>query len=128
MIQANELRIGNYIEAITYCNSNGIQKIEQIRKHPSGERNWGYVCDFSKMGIPGSYVEDCNPIPLTEKLLNNCNRRQMQLIADLLIIIENKSTEQSSLCVKHTGLQILSVHHLQNFFYFNTFQELQIML
>ncbi len=116
MINANELRVGNYHSYY-------------------GESCQGYILGFSyspfsedsKICISaegGGYtvtdIKDLTPIPLSEKILlefdfaldNKTGERKVYSIGSFVLIVENNKFE-----LKHTNTFIETVHHLQSLYY-----------
>lgn len=107
MIPVHELRVGNLV-----IDNMGAQ----FKIDPDAML---HICDHgAKNGV--------HPVHVTPKFLEGLSLSQMLHIKDLIIIITNEHTGLWALAVKQTGLQIQSVHQLQNFFYANTAMELML--
>ena len=83
MIQANELRIGNYI----LSNNNEWVKVESILSstmriyaHYGGDDEEEYLADFSQ--------NDLSPIPLTTEILENCGFEKRERMSDRWAFLE----------------------------------------
>jgi hypothetical protein len=64
-MKASELRIENLI----YDTNGRVSTVEEIKRHPSCERDYDYIVSFNELGRTTVYVEELKPIPLTEELL-----------------------------------------------------------
>ena len=133
MIQANELRIGNYVNT-----NNGIDIIkgiflECLSFDNRGNENVSTYNYYLKLPIGA-----CNPIPLTEELLLKCGFEKVgtkggySFDKDKLSIVfknvfyENGRTYFNSWCILEHSIKYL--HQLQNLYFALTQTELQINL
>ena len=112
MIQAKELRIGNYIKY--QDNLNFIVELE----------------DFSDLYLGEDYIEDYHPIPITQQRLidlgfEDIGGHEYQIDHDL--IVENEYTENGFWNFVYGNAyitRIKSVHQLQNLYFAITGKEL----
>jgi hypothetical protein len=119
MIQANELRIGNWIKHDPSYVENQNFIVSDIRTH-------------REKTVNGIEIDDCSPIPLTEKILLKCGA-QMQIDKNRFIlsgydiyfftdkIVFNPNSSTISVVLK-------SVHQLQNLYFALTAKELEFKL
>ena len=128
MIQANELRIGNYISDI--WSPNGFFKVTQLKKFSAV-----YGKDFTAL------YDNLNPIPLTEEILLKAGfekcRKGCSLnvggesfdyyIKDKFVIWDHKHRGYSLESIRSQGFILYNfLHQLQNLFFALTGEEIKI--
>jgi hypothetical protein len=127
MLQANELRIGNYfIDTIgAYANPNTIQQVESIDNN--GVNTWQDMsasgcCPFDKM----------KPIPLTPEILEKCGFKKRRGGAYGIIWHKERidiiKDEDKLYYRQFQRLPIRYLHQLQNLYYALTGEELEVHL
>ena len=117
MIQANELRIGNYI-----LNNDKLFRIVGIDQYKIRSKRYDQVsdlpiyCDY----LTGEWIK---PIPLTEDILLKCGFNWINLgvmVKDNYFIRHDGCL---TMCMK-SGVLLTTVHQLQNLYFALTKQEL----
>lgn len=124
MIDIRELRIGNYVYL---QNSKTPYKITEIGyseiEHPRYE-----VSGISSGAVFRTYVENLNPIPLTEELLLKCGfeKHKWGIITyyNPLLELDADFHLKSVDC----NIQVKYLHKLQNLYFDLTGQELEVNL
>ena len=120
MIQANELRIGNYI----YDVHNRVANIVTIGNGTIRLSSKNYHYDSFN-------CSDINPIPLTEDILLKCGKKEL----DLFIIGDYYYSKGSLLMSSYNDgepdiflAKVDTLHHLQNIIFALTGEELNVEL
>lgn len=129
-MKANELRIGNWV----YDMNGKPQQIDQVVRHPSCERNYGYISKFKGWNFANGYIDDLNPIPITEEWLLKLGferygdngeyfkHKDIEVFEFLNIGTAFKVFDSSGICICY----IEYVHQLQNLYFALTGKELQV--
>lgn len=150
MIQANELRIGNYVYMIgdtaeeleyleTTCQFDRVAQVTSFSEHDTGVvSHWKAKSSIGGTIHSGGYSEHLHPIPLTEEILLKCGfkiyKDSMYCggIGPLGLV---KDDGKYFLCAQDdTGyildgaVQIESLHHLQNVYSDLEREELNVQL
>ena len=134
MIQANELRIGNYVYYKKDRNYYDIRALCRDRVHPINivehDGNIRYAIDCT--------LEDLQPIPLTPEILESCGAKKEDdyLILDMQIIqlaydlSEKKITFDlyADFHLEPFEIECNYLHQLQNLYFALTGEELKINL
>lgn len=133
MIQANELRIGNYV----YDDFNEIHRVESVQSNRLIEYNGSGDPNviISKLdGCDRFYVSDyVNPIPLTEEILLKCGFEKFLKgikgsdIHDTYRLGFFQIENHFGIYLFH-GIEIKHTHQLQNLFFAISGHELNIEL
>lgn len=133
MVQANELRIGNFISS-----PRGELEIVEI-----GVKNNDYYATFN--GIhEGYYLEVCEPIPLTQELLLKCGAKLREVncgweyydIDGFVISVNVKDKRvffsafdrDGEKYVNDFDLELETIHQLQNLYFALSNKELEVNL
>lgn len=119
MIQPNEIRVNNYYN-----------RIDSINHSKLGFCKWD-SSDWYRIGECIDYLENYEPIHLTEEILLKCGEKYNNSGFNLGKFKVLKSTEGVFIIPTNNKLvQIYFVHDLQNFYYYyeNTKTELIINL
>jgi hypothetical protein len=123
---ANELRIGNWI----YNSKGGPSKINEIKRHPSGERDFAHIVTFQGLGSFGGYVEDFRPIPLTPEILEKCGWEEYAIgyyrLDEFYIYYDNSGLNVYRF--RDYPVTVKYLHQLQNLYFALTGTELNITL
>lgn len=120
MIQANELRIGNYVASDHFKDRDVIVKVrligqeQAIVEHPNG------------LSDPLLYKGEMRPIKLTEEILLMCGfdikSVPYHCINGNVVLYHSKG----DFLYKYTGIEIKHLHQLQNLYFALTGKELEI--
>jgi hypothetical protein len=127
-IKVEELRIGNWI----YNTKGKPSKINEIKRHPSGERDFAHIVTLQGLGSFGGYVEDLQPIPLTPEILEKCGLERDTVTKTevyrfpKLSLMRGLDNEYRFFDIKSAPIKYL--HQLQNLYFALTGTELQISL
>lgn len=115
MIQANDLRIGSWI----LDKSGKPAQIDEIKRHPSCEKDFAYIVSFGALHWGGGYVEDLNPIPLNPEILDKCKVEQLGM---------NKFIYTPNGWELSCSYDVACLHQLQNLYWAITGNELSVDL
>lgn len=121
MIKANELRVGNHL-----FKYGEVVKIVEIGIKHKGDTNYYLRSENDNCGY---WIDQFNPIPLTEEILLKCGFLKCNFTENHYDTKGMKiwKCNDMFLCDKN-GVVIKSLHQLQNLYFALTNQELKIEL
>lgn len=121
MIQASELRIGNWISHNGRClKVKGVIPVEVFGTQVLTEKNDSYID-----------IEDIEAIPLTTEILETCNMGNSERIKVQLTLMGEKDVNDGKIVetyVQWKNIDVKYLHQLQNLVYFSNGKELEIKL
>ena len=136
MIQANELRIGNFVN----CDGEILPVLAIDSENSFDDEHVGTVtlpevCGGYRIGTRGRWLKKLKGIPLTPEILANCGFKTARKGVEWTIVTNEELGSVMIIqcinefyCLSSFPAEFLYVHQLQNLYYALTGKELNIQL